>query len=73
MINKYNSSKQAQNDKKAAVSVEKKLGIWHDIYVLKLEEKNFQSLTRNNLDKLEIGGKVAVARLAMGEGGSERA
>ncbi len=54
LINKYNSSKQAQNDKKAAVSVEKKLGIWHDMHVLKLEEKNFQSLTRNNIDKLEI-------------------
>ena len=43
LVNEHSPSEKSMNDHKTAVSVEKKLGTWHDLHVLEMEENNFQS------------------------------
>jgi len=54
IVNDFNPSGASKKDHKIMVDVEKLLGTWHDLEVLKLEEGNLKSINSENMMALEV-------------------
>ena len=54
LVNEFHPTDGSIKDQKVIVSVEKLLGTWHDMQVLKLEEGNLKSINNQNIGTLEV-------------------
>ncbi|MFC2123660.1 CHAD domain-containing protein [Bacteroidota bacterium] len=54
LVNEFNPTDSSRNDQKITISVEKTLGTWHDMQVLKLEEGYLKSINTKSIEKLGI-------------------